>query len=71
MAHAAGIGGDAFCLFFSAATREVTAMLGCGRSPAGLTMEVGWLLLSMMDLYLSPIQMNWSCSLQTQCTLGR
>lgn len=36
-----GIGGDAFALFYSAGTREVTAMLGNGRSPAGLTMEVG------------------------------
>jgi len=36
----AGIGGDAFALFYSAATREVTAMMGNGRSPAGLTMEV-------------------------------
>ncbi|BDA50498.1 Glutathione hydrolase proenzyme [Coccomyxa sp. Obi] len=34
-----GIGGDAFALFYSASTREVTAMLGNGRSPVGLTME--------------------------------
>ncbi|CAK0786946.1 hypothetical protein CVIRNUC_010160 [Coccomyxa viridis] len=34
-----GIGGDAFCLFFEASSKKVTAMLGCGRSPAGLTLE--------------------------------
>ena len=34
-----GIGGDAFCLFFDAATKEVTAILGCGAAPAALTLE--------------------------------
>ena len=47
-----GIGGDAFCLFFSAATREVTAMLGCGRSPAGLTMEASILMFLVPPLKL-------------------
>ena len=36
----AGIGGDAFCLFYEASSKKVTAMLGCGRSPAALTLEV-------------------------------
>ena len=27
-------------LFYSAASREVTSMLGCGRSPQSLTLEV-------------------------------
>jgi hypothetical protein len=27
-------------LFYSAATREVTAMMGAGRSPTSLTLEV-------------------------------
>ena len=34
-----GIGGDAFCLFFDAKTKEVTAILGCGAAPAALTLE--------------------------------
>ncbi|KAK9835342.1 hypothetical protein WJX81_003771 [Elliptochloris bilobata] len=34
-----GIGGDAFCLFFDARTKEVTAILGCGAAPAALTLE--------------------------------
>ncbi|KAK9823229.1 hypothetical protein WJX72_001186 [[Myrmecia] bisecta] len=34
-----GIGGDAFMLWFDAKTKEVTAMLGCGRAPAGLSLE--------------------------------
>jgi len=36
-----GIGGDAFCLFFDAKTKEVTALLGCGAAPAALTLEAG------------------------------
>ena len=35
-----GIGGDAFALHFDAATKEVDAFLGCGRSPAKMTLEV-------------------------------
>ncbi len=38
-APCAGIGGDAFCLFFDAKTKEVTAILGCGAAPAALTLE--------------------------------
>ena len=38
---AAGIGGDAFALYFDANTKGVKAYLGCGRSPAKLTLEVG------------------------------
>lgn len=35
-----GLGGDAFLLHFDAASKEVSCMLGCGRSPAALTLEV-------------------------------
>ena len=35
-----GIGGDAFALHFSAATKKVEAFLGCGRSPAKMTLDV-------------------------------
>jgi len=35
-----GIGGDAFCLYFDAATHEVSAMNGSGRSPAALSLAV-------------------------------
>lgn len=35
-----GIGGDAFCLFWDAKTRQVKAMNGSGRSPAKLTQDV-------------------------------
>lgn len=34
-----GVGGDAFCLFYDAATQTVRALNGSGRSPAKLTME--------------------------------
>jgi gamma-glutamyltranspeptidase len=50
MLRSAGIGGDAFGLFYSAATREVTALLGNGRSPAGLTMDVSTKLLISLNL---------------------
>ncbi|GMH38373.1 hypothetical protein BSKO_06257 [Bryopsis sp. KO-2023] len=34
-----GIGGDAFVLYYEAATKKVHCKLGCGKSPQGLTME--------------------------------
>jgi len=34
-----GLGGDMFALFFDAQTRQVTAINGSGRAPAGLTLE--------------------------------
>lgn len=34
-----GIGGDVFCLFFDAKSKEVKAVNGSGRSPAKLSME--------------------------------
>jgi gamma-glutamyltranspeptidase/glutathione hydrolase len=36
-----GLGGDAFCLYYDAATRRVRALNGSGRSPAALTLDVG------------------------------
>lgn len=34
-----GLGGDAFCLYFDAATRRVYALNGSGRAPTALTLE--------------------------------
>ena len=34
-----GLGGDCFALYYEAASREVTALNGSGRAPAGLTLE--------------------------------
>src|SRR5512141_530993 len=34
-----GIGGDAFALYYQASTREVFALNGSGRAPAGLSLE--------------------------------
>lgn len=33
-----GLGGDAFCLYYSASDRSVRCLMGNGRSPAGLTL---------------------------------
>jgi len=35
-----GIGGDAFCLYFDAATKKVSAVRGGGKSPAALTLDL-------------------------------
>ena len=34
-----GLGGDCFALYYEAASRQVTALNGSGRAPAGLTLE--------------------------------
>jgi len=34
-----GIGGDAFALFYNSSTKHVECLQGCGRSPAGLTLD--------------------------------
>ena len=35
-----GIGGDCFALYYDAETREITALNGSGRAPAGLTLDL-------------------------------
>jgi gamma-glutamyltranspeptidase/glutathione hydrolase len=34
-----GVGGDALLLYYDSKTRKVSALLGCGRAPAALTLE--------------------------------
>ena len=46
---AAGIGGDAFALMFKAADKKVSAVMGCGRSPTKMTLDV--------------MHLNYSCCL--------
>ena len=50
----AGIGGDAFCLYFDAKTRKVSALLGNGGAPAALTLQVLTALPSLNHQLLSP-----------------
>ena len=44
-----GLGGDAFCLYYDATTREVTAYNGSGRAPRELTLDRALLVASSTD----------------------
>ena len=45
----AGIGGDAFALYYDAKSREVSAFMANGQSPARLTLEVSLINLHQCD----------------------